>query len=165
VAIIGAVFVGLIVIIAIAAGSSRKKASDTAAKTCQGLSYPDQQNLDVCADANGEVRNFGLTVAAKNFRRESNRGLSPEICADVTYFNRSQATKDFNTFDWKLQTPSGVVQSFELTNATLSAGQLVSGGNKAGSVCFDDHGEKGQFVLIWKPSGLRSDRGVWLITL
>ena len=87
------------------------------------------------------------------------------ICSDVELHNRSSQTKNFNVFDWKLQTPSGKVQSFDFTSATLHSGQLVVGGTTSGSVCFDDGGETGQFVLIWKPEAFRSDRGIWISRL
>jgi hypothetical protein len=72
----------------------------------------------------------------------------------------------YSHLDWKLQIPTGKVQSFELlTGGTLGSGDLVTGGTTSGSVCFSDSGEHGQFVLIWKPEALRSDRGIWVTTL
>lgn len=161
-----------IVIVVIAAVAGGKKVADTvhasekaASSTCQGFSYPDKQKLDHCAQPGGEVQDFGLSVTAGGLKRTSGP-FGNEICSDVTYFNRATTTKSFNTFDWKLQTPSGKVQSFELSDATLHSGDLVTGGRTNGSVCFDDPGgETGQFVLIWKPEALRSDRGIWVSNL
>ncbi|MDQ1396448.1 MAG: hypothetical protein QOG64_1707, partial [Acidimicrobiaceae bacterium] len=149
-----------------------KKVADTqnatakaAASTCQAFNYPDKQKLDHCAQPGGEVQDFGLTVTAGPLGRKTGT-FGKEICSDITYFNRDTKTKSFNTFDWKLQTPSGKVQSFELTDATLHSGDIVAGGRTNGSVCFNDTaGETGQFVLIWKPDPVRSDRGIWLATL
>jgi hypothetical protein len=54
-------------------------------------------------------------------------------------------------------------------NSTLRGGQLIKGASAAGTVCFDDSGQSGQFILIWRPitfSGLiRGDRGIWLFSL
>lgn len=108
-----------------------------------------------------------FTVTAVNLRREPNAGFffGPEICADVTYLNRADASSNYSQFDWKLQTPAGVVQSFALTTANLGTGQLVPGGTKSGTVCFKDNGEVGQFVLIWKGSWFNADRGIWVVNL
>lgn len=151
---------GLIVSASVQRGNDEK----AAAKTCAGLSYPDQQKLDRCADVNGQVMNFGFTVTVANIGRTGEDVFGPAICADVSYLNRADGASSYNVFDWKLQTPSGVVQSFELTEATLHSGDVVSGGTVSGSVCFKDRGESGQFVLIWKPE-LRSDRGIWVVDL
>ena len=156
----------VVILIAIGVGEAEDEAEESAAKTCEGFSYPDQQKLDHCANAGGTVENFGLTVMAVNFRRIQDPTFAqPVICADVSYRNRDDETKNFNVFDWKLQTPSGRVQSFELTGATLHSGQIVAGGTTSGSVCFEDTGERGQFVLIWKPDPVRSDRGTCVVTL
>lgn len=159
--------VGVLIVIGVTVGvvTSKKHSDDVAAaqKSCAGLTYPDKQNLDHCANAAAQVENFGFTVTAMNFHR-GDAVFGPEICADVSYLNRASGSSSFNVFDWKLQTPSGVVQSFELTDATLHSGALVAGGTVSGSVCFKDNGETGQFVLIWKPE-LRSDRGIWVFTL
>jgi len=136
-----------------------------AGNTCAAFSYPDKQGKDHCAAMGGPVLDFGQTVTAAHLHREPGLFDEQEICADVSYLNRSGGSKSFNQFDWKLQTPSGTVQNFEVTNATLGYGDLIDGGTKSGAVCFKDNGEHGQFVLIWKPIGVRSDRGIWTATL
>jgi hypothetical protein len=128
--------------------------------------YPDQQETDRCADANGLVTLGGVEVTAKNFRRVSDGVGGKEICTDVSLVNKSDESKDFNVFDYKLQTPDGEVKSFELTlQSTLSSGVIISGGKKAGRVCFTDVPAKGQFVFIYKPAAFSSDRGIWLFKL
>jgi len=162
-AVMAGLVVVMIVVVAVVAGSKSSNSKSAAQKTCASFSYPDHQGNDHCGQSGQTVEDFGLTMTAANIRRATTDPiLGPEICADVSYVNRSTSTKDFDEFDWKLQTPSGVVQSFEITDATLGSGQVVAGGNKSGTVCFKDNGEKGQFVLIWKPDPLRSDRGIWL---
>jgi hypothetical protein len=128
--------------------------------------YPDKQKADHCSDTTGTVTLSGMAVTAKNLAR-STGSLGTEICSDVSMVNNSNKTLDFNQFDFKLQTPAGEVKSFELAyQTTLSSGQLVAGGSKSGRVCSKDvPGTTGQFVLIYKPSGFSSDRGIWLFNL
>lgn len=165
--IVGALLAVLVVVVSVAAtrSSDNGTTSQSAApSTCAAYSYPDKQSGDHCAAVGMPVMDFGQTVTLSNMRRVPGTFNDAEICADVSYVNRSKDTQSFNVFDWKLQTPKGVVQSFELTNATLQSGDLVAGGSTSGSVCFKDNGEKGQFVVIWKPKAFRADRGVWVST-
>jgi hypothetical protein len=171
-AIVGGLIVLVVVaaLVAVAVGGKKvahniQTAVESAQATCGGFSYPDHQATDHCAALGSPVLDFGQTVTASNARRLPGLLNRSEICADVTYLNRSNDTKNYNRFDWKLQTPTGKVQSFQITGATLGSGQLVSGGTTSGSVCFDDGGEHGQFVLIWKPDVVRPDRGIWLVQM
>ncbi|MCU1454905.1 MAG: hypothetical protein JWN46_3051 [Acidimicrobiales bacterium] len=162
--------IGVFVVLAVAVhkvSTDVTSGINAARKTCANApSYPGKIDLDHCADASGQVRNFGLTVTLTNPRRQVDETLKQkEICADVRYENRSGSTKTFNTFDWKLQTPAGIVQSFELTGATLRAGDLVPGGTTSGAVCFTDPGDRGRFVFIWQPEFIRIDRGIWFANL
>ncbi|MDP1792575.1 MAG: DUF4352 domain-containing protein [Acidimicrobiales bacterium] len=129
--------------------------------------YPGQQNKDHVAGADGTVEFTGFTTTVKNIRRQAsdNQFLDDEICADVTMLNRDTKAQDYSEFDFKLQTPSGNVKSYELTNSTLDSGQLVNGGTKSGTVCFTDPEESGQYIVIWKPDPFNADRGIWLVNL
>lgn len=164
---VAGLLVVILIIAAVSAGNEKKEKEAANEATCSGLSYPDHQATDQCADAQGQVKLHGFTITATNVRRvaSTNEFIGPEICADVSYFNRADGSSNYSQFDWKLQTPAGVVQSFEFTaNATLDTGQIVSGGSKSGTVCFRDNAEAGQFVLIWK-DGFLPDRGVWIVNL
>ena len=175
--VFGVLIVGGIIVTAIlvfAVGSAVHHASNeieadskAAAATCAGVSYPDKQSLDHCANGSGEVRDAGLTVTARNLRRVTATSTgSSELCADVTYHNRSSATKAYSQVLWELQPPSGGSQAANLgTSGTLSSGSLPPGADAKGSVCFSDPGASGQYVLIWHPLALTIDRGIWLFNV
>jgi hypothetical protein len=163
--IVAAVSFALLVIAIIGVNKANQDTAASNAKSCDGATFPDHQQGDQCADLQGQVKLQGYTVTATNGRRVPEGAFGPEICADVSYLNRADAASNYNEFEWKLQTPSGVVQSFELTDASLGSGQIVPGGTKSGTVCFEDNGETGQFVLIWKGELFQSDRGIWLMSL
>jgi len=133
----------LIIIIAITVGVSQnnKKVEDAAAVTCVGKTYPDQQKKDVLG--------------------------AQELCSKVSLTNGSDTNQDYNIFDFKVQPPSGAVESAStLTIAeTLGSGTLIRGASKTGLVCTDDKGEKGEYVLIYKPNPFEADRGICLFTV
>ncbi|MFZ2118138.1 MAG: hypothetical protein WAU83_16790, partial [Pseudonocardiaceae bacterium] len=89
------------------------------------------------------------------------------LCSDVTIVNISNKSQDYNVFDFKVQTPSGDVGSTSAQSfaGTLDSGTLVTGGRKAGKVCSNNTGAKGQYVFIYKPNAFESDRGIWLFTV
>lgn len=132
-------------------------------KSCEGKSYPDQQqDNDRCADAAGTVTLDNVKVTATPFKRRTTA-----LCTDVTYLNNSDKTVSFNVFDWKLQLPTGEVQdAFDsVGNANpLGSGDLIKGGTKSGSVCYEASGS-GQFILIYKPSFWSDARGIWINTV
>ncbi|MEY2421097.1 MAG: hypothetical protein QOI95_1164 [Acidimicrobiaceae bacterium] len=163
--IVGGAFFVLMAIVIIAVSSATKEKTASNEASCAAVTYADHQTGDQCADAQSQVKLQGYTMTATNVRREPEAVFGPEICADVTYLNRADAASSYNEFEWKLQTPSGVVQSFELTDASLGSGQIVPGGTKSGTVCFKDNAETGQFVLIWKGEFFQSDRGIWIVNL
>ena len=134
--------------------------------SCVGLTYLDQQTTDVCAGPNGSVLLFGANVSASPFQRATDQLGSTELCTNVTITNNSTGTVAFNVFDFKLQLPSGEVQSFEFTTqSTLGSGDLVVGGSKSGAVCFPDQPAGGQNVLIYKPNAFEAARGIWLASI
>lgn len=158
------VVIVVIIIIMVTKSSADKKAEDKAAATCAGVSYPDQQKLDICADAAHTVVLDGVSVTAAPFVSKTDALDGKALCSDVTLKNNSSKSKDYNIFDWKVQTPSGDVSTTSVLNmaSTLSSGTIIAGASKNGLVCTDDKGEKGTYVLIYKPSGWNDDRGVWL---
>jgi len=182
---LGVLFVGGIIVAAIlvfAVGSVVHHASNelqadskNAAATCAGVTYPDKQSLDHCADKNGEVRDAGLTVTARNLHRvtvtatsslgsSSTPSSSTELCADVTLHNRSSDTKAYSGLFWELRPPGGGSQAANLgASGTLGTGTLTPGSDARGTVCFSDPGTTGRYVLIWHPIALSADRGIWLV--
>jgi hypothetical protein len=179
---VGGIIVAAILVFAVGsavhhASNELEADSKTAAATCAGVSYPGHEDLDHCADSNGQVRDAGLTVTARNLHRvtltpastsssTSTSGTSSELCADVTFHNRSSDTKVYTQVLWALQPPGGGTQTANLgASGTLSSGTLPPGGDARGSVCFNDPGTTGQYVLIWRPLAISADRGIWLFNI
>lgn len=159
-------FVLLIVIVAIAGGGSNSGSnSNTANESCAGKTYPDKQPGDICADAAGTVTLDGVSVTAKPFTAKSDAFSGKALCSSVTIKNGTNETQDYNIFNFKVQTPSGTVDTTSTGNihSTLGSGALVAGGTKTGLVCADDSNEKGQYVLIYDPSPFSDERGIWLM--
>jgi hypothetical protein len=82
--------------------------------------------------------------------------------------NRDAGPKSYNEFDWKLQTPSGQLLSPTIfigdIGPSLGSGELVTGGEVAGSMAFAYQGP-GTYYVIWEPSFFNTDRGVWGVTV
>lgn len=139
------------------AAASKRAAANEA--TCKGKTYPDQQEGDRCADSSGKVVLNGVSLTATPLKRDAEKN----VCTKVSYVNNSEETVSFNPIDWKIQAPSGEVQNNVFAGSgDLSSGQLIKGGKKAGTVCFDPIEGSGDFVLIYKPSFWNDERGIWL---
>jgi hypothetical protein len=174
--ILPALLLLLVVIISATAGGGdgTRSASGTGAGTTAAgaasdgtpcaADYADKQTTDVCADANGTVTLEGLTVTATPLKSTNDGIGGKSLCSDVTLRNGSDESKDYNVFDFKIQTPSGDVSSTSSAGigSSLNSGTLVAGGTKSGKVCRDDATEKGQYVMIYKPNAFVDDRAVWL---
>jgi hypothetical protein len=139
------------------------KSEASAAASCQGKSYPDQQtNHDVCADAQGTVDVSGVSITATPLKRAG----SGNLCSQVNYVNHSGKTQSFNLFDWKIQSPQGEVQNSGFDGGgNLGSGDIVNGGTKSGTMCYQGMSGTGQFVTIYKPPSFSSQRGIWLTNL
>lgn len=135
--------------------------------SCAGTTYADQQTTDVCAASDGSVTLFGVKVSAAPLARTTDSSGTAEICSNVTIANAGTDSATFNEFNFKLQIPSGEVQSFAFSSqSTLGSGDLIAGGTKSGSVCFPDQPNgSGQQVLIYKPNPFDSSRGIWIGSL
>ena len=103
-------------------------------------------------------------MTATSLKSGSNGIGGKSLCTDVTLKNDSGESKDYNVFDFKIQTPSGDVSSTSSAGigSTLQSGTLVAGGTKAGKLCRDGAQEKGQYVVIYKPNAFMDERAVWL---
>gem|GEM_PF-1422405 len=167
--ILPAAFLALIVLIAVANSGGNKNSASTSASGSQSCAadYPDKQKKDICADASGGVTMSSLTVQASGLGAVADKYGSSALCSNVVITNGSGKSQDYNIWDFKVQTPSGVVDTTSAANmtSTLDSGTLVSGGVKQGTVCTEDKGERGQYVMIYKPDAFSSDRGVWLSTV
>ena len=162
----------LLGIIAAVAGGGSDQSSDSttetttaAAASCVGKTYPDQQKNDVCADAAGTVVFEDMTVTATPFKSKEVFS-SDYLCSTITIKNTSNESQDYNVFDFKVQTPGGVVATTSSIGAAgdLDSGALIAGATKTGDMCTEDKGEKGQYVVIYKPNPFDDARGTWLFT-
>jgi hypothetical protein len=135
----------------------------SAAASCAGKKYPDQQpSHDVCADAQGKVALHGVTVTATPLSRDREGNL----CSQVIYANNSGDTVGFNVLDWRIQSPSGEVQNNVFAGGgDLGSGELINGGTKKGTMCFDPVQGSGLFVTIYQPPAFSQMRGIWLSNL
>ena len=166
--------------------SSDTKTTATAAAAAACKDTPDEQSVDTKKQGlyptrMGITKNDHEAAIGDCVRIDGLTGfvVSGEVVAEkysddkvivinVTEKNRDKTTKNYNMFDWKLQTPAGVQESPTITLAetgpSLRSGQLVQGGQAAGVVAFDYDGP-GTYYVIWDPSIVSSDLGVWAITV
>ena len=159
--------VGVIVIVSVSSSNESKKTEDAAAKSCAGVTYPDQQSKDICADAASSVNLDDVVVAATSFAAKTDVLDTKVLCSSVTITNNTSKSQDYNVFDFKVQTPSGDVATTSVASfaGTLNSGTLIKGATQKGLVCTDDKGEKGKYVFIYKPNVFTSNRGVWLFNV
>jgi hypothetical protein len=129
--------------------------------------YPGYRPGDVIANSAGAVLLYGITATLYRPVRGTDVFGQATLCASVSLHNGSSAELTYELEDWALQSPSGDVQQPDLgdTDEDLSDGQLIQGGNVAGTLCFDDPGQAGLYVVSFQPevgSG-SSRRVVWLV--
>lgn len=168
----------LVVIIAVAASAGSKKSPNSSSGESANShantgcvssppSYPDHQSTDCVAPSDGSVGVANATATATWAHTTSSLG-SNVICASVTIKNHNSSTISYNDLYWKLQTPSGKVEDadFETPNGAtdLGSGNIVAGGSTTGTVCFDDPGQSGTYVGIYKPDPFQANRGIWLFS-
>lgn len=84
------------------------------------------------------------------------------VIADVTLENTSNDTKQYNSFDFRIQTESGQVldSTYVTVKKPLNSGDLVAGGKVNGQIVFEAPIEKGNQYIIWKPNPVMSDRAI-----
>jgi uncharacterized protein DUF4352 len=113
-----------------------------------------------------ELSGYTATVTAAGYQASvSDFEKGGYVVSDVTILNRDDRAQSYNTFDWKLQTPSGQVLDPTFTTVNqLGSGDLVKGGSVAGKVVFEVGSQKGDFYIIYKPDAFDSDRGIWKVT-
>lgn len=141
------------------------EAGSASAELCD-RTYPDKQDRDRCPG--DEVRFSGFTASVTGITRTTDPAFdSALVCADVALANRDDKTQRYSEFTFRLQTPAGEVNdiTFHSFKPELGSGDLVSGGSKAGKVCWEDPGQPGEHIVIWKPDSFNADRALWFTTL
>ena len=118
----------------------------------------------------GEAATIGsiqVTVTAMSFQQSITEfALSGYLVADVTYINLSQATQSYQPTEWTILRPNGTPGGQPVSaEGQLGPGQLPAGGTAGGKVSFEVGAEKGDFVLIWKPTASASAPAQWKVTI
>lgn len=122
-----------------------------------------ERNIGEAAKLSG----YTTTVTAAAFKQSvSDFEKDGYVVLDATILNRDDKAQSYNTFDWKLQTPSGQVLDPTFSSVdTIGSGDLVSGGNVAGKVVFKVGSQKGDFFIIYKPDAFDGARGIWKVAV
>jgi hypothetical protein len=144
----------------VAPATTAKKASAKCSRD-----YPDKQPKDQCPGESVQLSGYTTTVTGAH--RVGNDPFGKLICADAAIENRDTKSQPYNEFDFSIQFPSGDVQTptIHSQEPKLGSGTLVDGGKKSGVVCFEDNGETGEAIIIWKPDAFNADRGLWFVGL
>ncbi len=149
------------------------KAATDIEKSTSSLSDPtdrvDSQKKDIEIKP-GEVATIeGVDMTLSNVKFATTLGQFDEaksgytyVVADVAIVNKSDRTRAFNSFDFRIQTVSGQVldTGFATLPNPLSYGDLVAGGKANGQIVFEIPVATGNEYIIWKPSFLNSTRAV-----
>jgi len=130
-----------------------------------GPNFTGKQAKDTAANAGDSVTIDGVTMTTTPLFDTSQFG-SDYLCTTVTIKNDSNQAKSFNTWDWKLQDPSGTARNSSFTGSDnqLSFGEVAAnGGTTSGDVCFDAGTSPGTYVVLFDPAfNFSSDRVAWI---
>ena len=131
---------------------------------------PDAQEEDqnVAVGDSVELSGYTATVEAAGFVEQlSELETEGYLVVEVNVFNRDEEAQPFNLLDWRLQTPNGQIldPTFSSAEGTLSAGDLIEGGEVSGKVIFEIGAATGDFFVIYKPDPFDAARGLWKVTV
>ena len=128
--------------------------------------YPGRQSTDcVATDTTPNPIGIGGAFVTATWTRSKDSSGTGTICAAVDIGNLHSSTIGYNENYWSLHTPAGTAANADLaTTGSLGSGQIMPGGSASGSVCFDDPGQTGTYVGIYKDP-LKPTRGIWLVPL
>lgn len=135
-----------------------------AAPSAAAPAFPGQTKDDTVVQPGGEIRLSGWTTTSAALKKTPSV-FGKQLCTAVSMTNRDEKTQQYASFSWKLQSPSGDVKDTALSesNNEFGVGELAPGGVKTGTLCFDDPGVAGVYVVLWEPDLFSStDRGAWL---
>ena len=128
--------------------------------------YLGRQSTDCVATATTpNPIGIGGAFVTATWTRSTDSSGTATICASASIYNLSSSTISYNENYWSLQTPAGTAANADLAaTGSLGSGQMMQGGSASGSVCFDDPGQTGTYVGIYKDP-LKPTRGIWLVPL
>jgi Domain of unknown function (DUF4352) len=133
----------------------------------RGPNFPGKQQKDTAANVGDSVTIDGVTTTTTPLFDRSQYS-SGYLFTTVTIRNDSKEPQSFNTWDWKLQDPSGTARNSSFTGSDnrLSAGEVAAGGGTTvGDVCFDNPqgSPSGTYVVLFDPAfDFSSDRVAWI---
>ncbi len=130
-----------------------------------GLAFPGKKDRDIAVKPGDEVQLSDWTTTAGALKSRTDPGFGKQLCAPVTMLNRDESSQDYNSFSWQLQSPSGDTKDLAISesNNAFGNGTLAPGGKKTGTLCWDNPGESGTYVVLWQPDQFSSDaRGAWV---
>jgi hypothetical protein len=128
--------------------------------------YPGGQSTDCVATATTpNPIGIGGAFVTATWTRSSDSSGTATIWAAVNIGNFHSSTISYDEHYWSLQTPAGTAANADLAaTGSLGSGQIMPGGSASGRVCFDDPGQTGTYVGIYKDP-LKPTRGIWLVPL
>jgi hypothetical protein len=128
--------------------------------------YLGRQSTDcVATAANPNPIGIGGAFVTATWTRSKESSGTATICAAVNIGNLHSSTISYNENYWSLQTPAGTAANADVAaTGSLGSGQMMPGGSASGNVCFDDPGQTGTYVGIYKDP-LNPTRGIWLVHL
>ncbi len=146
------------------AASPPAAAPPPAAPSPVAPAFSGQTKDDTVAQPGDEIRLSGWTTTSAALKKTSSV-FGKQLCTAVSMTNRDEKSQQYASFSWKLQSPSGDVKDTALSesNNEFGVGELAPGGMKTGTLCFDDPGAAGVYIVLWEPDVFSStDRGVWI---
>lgn len=178
----GLIILGIIVVIGIISaiaggGDSNDSSSNSGSQGSESANNASDNGKEKEAPAKDESTEFalgetyttkdGLEITINNTQPATDVFGDTYLGAEVTYVNNSDKEKDFNPFDWSVQTPAGVVSDYAINgfDDQLDSGKLTPGGTVTGSLYFEG-ADPGEYRLIWKPTfSFSSDTATWVSTI
>ncbi len=163
--------IAIIVIAVVATGGGGDDDTDGDASEEQDLfgTRPDEKEDDKERNIgdSAELSGYTATVTAAAFQqRLSSIERDGYLVADVTLLNRDSDAQSYNTFEWKLITPSGTIVDPYIGGEQLGSGDLAGdGGEVAGQLIWEVGDTSGDFYIVYDPTDLGDDRAVWKFTI
>ncbi len=145
--------------------SPKPRATPPTAAAASGLTFPGKKDRDVAVKPGDEVQLSDWATTAGALKSRTDPGFGKQLCAPVTMLNRDDSAQDYSSFSWQLQGPSGDTRDLAISesNNAFGSGTLAPGGKKTGTLCWDNPGESGTYVVLWQPDQFSSDaRGAWV---
>lgn len=162
-----AVLILIIVVLLAAGGDSDSTAAGNGRDTVTAESLEEQEPAvdpafpgalenDLVGQPGDALMLDALTVTASPLRDgDTSFGEKPSLCTTTTLHSSSDETVSFDSFDWDLQWPSGVISysvHWGSDNMLTGAGKIAPGGSISGDVCFaNTPAETGEHILLYTP--------------